>query len=310
MNIVEVTELRKRYGPIEAVKGVTFSVGPGERVVMLGPNGSGKTTTLEAIGGFIRPTSGRVRVLGVDAAQLSAAQREQMGFVFQDKPGLYGELSVRETLELFGGYYRDAVPAQELLNRLGLAEKQHRWVRNLSGGERRRLELAVALIGRPRLVFLDEPTGNLDPEARLQIWNLVEGLAMGGVTFILTTHHLEEAERLGRRILLLREGELIFDGSPEAMIGRAALPHRISFRSRNPDLLSSLAGRIRAEGDRLTLLSLQPEDDLLALRGSGAGVEDVRVQSPSLEEAYLALFKGGSHDHPRPPNALGPSLVS
>jgi len=308
MAIVEVSNLRKQYGPIPALKGISFSMEAGERVVILGPNGSGKTTTLDILGGFLRLTAGRARVLGADVPHLPASVRRQMGFVFQDKAGLYPELTVRESLELFGGYYPNPLPSSELLERLGLADKRHRWVRNLSGGERRRLELAVALVGRPRLLFLDEPTANLDPEARLGIWALIEELAGSGVTFILTTHNLEEAGRLGRRVLLLREGELIFDGPPQAMIARAGLPHRICFRRADTALPPALARRARVEGDRITLPSLQPDEDLLALRKSGVGLEDLSIQSPTLEEAYLALLKGASHDH-QPSNADTPSLA-
>lgn len=309
MGIIEVSDLRKRYGSIQALRGISFAVEAGERVVMLGPNGSGKTTTLDLLGGFLRPSTGWIRVLGVDTLRLSAAERRQMGFVFQDKPGLYPELTVGETLELFRGYYLDATPAAELMEKLGLTDKRGRWVRNLSGGERKRLELAVALVGRPRLVFLDEPTGNLDPEARLGIWALIDELAGRGVTFILTTHHLEEAERLGRRVLLLKQGELVFDGPPQAMIGKAALPHRVSFRSPSSALPPPLAARARTDGERLVLLSPQPDEDLLTLRANEVPVEDVRVQSPTLEEAYLALLKGGSHDHPPQPHPSTPSLA-
>lgn len=280
-----------------------------ERVVVLGPNGSGKTTTLDILGGFLQPTAGRARVLGADVPHLPLDVRRQMGFVFQDKAGLYPELTVRESLELFGSYYPSPLPTPELLEKLGLAGKQHRWVRNLSGGERRRLELAVAIVGRPRLIFLDEPTANLDPEARLGIWNLLEELTGSGVTFILTTHNLEEAGRLGRRVLLLREGALIFDGPSQTMIAQAGLPYRISFRRADAALPPALAVRARVEGDRITLASFQPDEDLLALRKSGVGLEDVSVQSPTLEEAYLALLKGASNDHQRP-NASIPSLVS
>jgi ABC-2 type transport system ATP-binding protein len=308
VGIIEVSELHKQYGSITALRGISFTVEASERVTVLGPNGSGKTTLLDILGGFLQPTAGWARVLEASTLRLSVNERRQMGFVFQDKAGLYPELTVRETLELFGSYYPNPLPTSELLEKLGLADKRSRWVRNLSGGERRRLELAVALAGRPCLVFLDEPTANLDPEARQRIWRLVEELAEGGMTFILTTHYLEEAERLGRRVLLLREGELLFDGPPQTMIGQAALPHRISFRWAGSALPPALAQRARAEGDRYTLLSLKPDEDLLALRKSGVGLEDVRVQSPTLEEAYLTLLKGASYDHHRP-NAHTPSLA-
>jgi ABC-2 type transport system ATP-binding protein len=308
VGILEVSDLRKQYGSIPALKGISFTVGVAERVVVLGPNGSGKTTTLDILGGFLRPTAGWARVLGAYVPHLPPGVRRQMGFVFQDKAGLYPELTVRETLELFGGYYPDPLPAPELLEKLGLADRRDRWVRNLSGGERRRLELAVALLGRPRLIFLDEPTASLDPEARLLIWALIEELADRGVTFVLTTHNLEEARRLGRRVLLLRGGELIFDGSPQTMIAQAGLPYQISFRRTEATLPPALAVRARVEGDRVTLPSLRPDEDLMALRGSGVGLEEVSIQPPTLEEAYLALLKGASHEH-HSPNAVAPSLA-
>ncbi|KZK16150.1 ABC transporter ATP-binding protein [Meiothermus taiwanensis] len=286
MGILEVSDLRKQYGSIPALKGISFTVGVAERVVVLGPNGSGKTTTLDILGGFLRPTAGWARVLGAYVPHLPPGVRRQMGFVFQDKAGLYPELTVRETLELFGGYYPDPLPAPELLEKLGLADRRDRWVRNLSGGERRRLELAVALLGRPRLIFLDEPTASLDPEARLLIWALIEELADRGVTFVLTTHNLEEARRLGRRVLLLRGGELIFDGSPQTMIAQAGLPYQISFRRTEATLPPALAVRARVEGDRVTLPSLRPDEDLMALRGSGGRA------------------RGGKHTTPHPRGSL------
>ncbi|MBO1438406.1 ABC transporter ATP-binding protein [Meiothermus sp. CFH 77666] len=292
-SIIEVDSLEKSYGPTHALRGVSFRLEPGERVTLLGPNGSGKTTALEIVGGFLQPSSGRVRVLGVESTRLSPRERQYMGFVFQEKPGLYPELTVRETLELFSGYYPNPIPPAQLLAQLGLEGKQTRRVQHLSGGERRRLELAVALIGRPRLVFLDEPTASLDPEARQRIWGLLEGLAQTGTTFILTTHSLEEAERLGQRVLLLKEGKLLFDGPPQAMIARSGLPHRISFKKTVAHLPSGLASRAVAEGERLVLKSLRPEDDLMILRESGLELADLRVQSPTLEEAYLALLRGG-----------------
>ncbi len=294
--VLEVASLKKRYGAVEALRGISFQIDPGERVVLLGPNGSGKTTTLDILGGFLRPTAGQATVLGVEAARLSSRERSQMGFVFQDKPGLYPELTVGETLELFRGYYPSPLPAAPLLEQLGLQEKKTRRVAHLSGGERRRLELAVALVGRPRLVFLDEPSAGLDLEARQRIWGLLADLAAEGTTLLLTTHSLEEAERLGKRLLLLKAGTLIFDGPPQAMIARAGLPHRISFRRPELPLPPSLAARARAEGERLVLSSAQPEEDLLAIKQTGLPLSELRVQSPSLEEAYLALMQGGVHE--------------
>lgn len=296
MGILEVASLKKRYGFVEALKGISFRVEPGERVVLLGPNGSGKTTTLDILGGFLWPTAGQARVLGVEAVRLSPKERSQMGFVFQDKPGLYPELTVEETIELFRGYYPGPLPSAPLLEQLGLQEKKARRVAHLSGGERRRLELAVALVGQPRLVFLDEPSADLDPEARQRIWGLLTDLAQNGLTLILTTHSLEEAERLGKRVLLLKAGELLFDGPPQAMIARSGLPNHISFRKPGAHLPPSLAARAKVEGERLVLSSLRPEEDLLAIMGSGLELSELRVHTPSLEEAYLALMQGGAHE--------------
>lgn len=295
MGILEVCSLRRHYGKVEALKGLSFRLEPGERAVLLGPNGSGKTTTLEILGGFLRPSAGWARVFGVETPRLSPRERQQMGFVFQEKPGLYPELSVRETLELFRGYYPDPLSPAGLLEQLGLAEKQQRRVQQLSGGERRRLELAVALVGRPRLLFLDEPSAALDPEARQRIWELLAGLAQSGVTFLLTTHALEEAERLGERVLLLKSGELLFDGSPQAMIARAGLGHRIRFRRPQAPLPPALAARVQVEGEWLSLLSPQPQADLLALKEAGLELSELHLQSPTLEEAYLTLIRGGVH---------------
>ncbi|WP_167764594.1 ABC transporter ATP-binding protein [Thermus tengchongensis] len=299
--VIEVAGLAHSFGRVWALKSLTFHICPGEQVALLGPNGAGKTTLVNILGGFLRPTRGRVRVLGVETDRLGPSQRAQMGFVFQERPGLYPDLTVGETLDLFRGYYRNPVSTALLLEALGLTDKVRRFVRHLSGGERRRLELAVALVGRPRLLFLDEPTANLDPEGRRWVWERVETLAGEGVTVLLTTHYLSEAERLGRRILLLREGALLFDGSPQDMVARAGLPHHIRFHLPGGALPPDLAPRARAQGEGWVLQSHAPLEDLERLRQWGAEV--FQVQGPSLEEAYLTLMREERHGLSPEPSA-------
>lgn len=299
--VIEVTDLAHSFGRIWALNGLSFRIAPGDQVVLLGPNGAGKTTLVDILGGFLRPTRGQAKVLGVEANRLGPLQRAQMGFVFQERSGLYFDLTVGETLDLFRGYYPNPLPKAQLLETLGLAEKSRRLVRHLSGGERRRLELAVALVGRPRLLFLDEPTVNLDPEGRRWVWEQVEALAGKGVTVLLTTHYLSEAERLGRRVLLLKEGRLLFDGSPQEMVASAGLPHRIRFRRPGLELPSDLALRAKLQGEEWLLQSHALLEDMGRLRHCGAEV--LEVQGPSLEEAYLVMM--GEEGHGLPSQAVG-----
>jgi ABC-2 type transport system ATP-binding protein len=218
--VVQVYGLRKRYRGVTALDGVDFEIGHGEVYALLGPNGAGKTTTVEILEGYRRRDGGSVRVLGADPATAPLSWREQIGVVLQQARDL-PELTVAETVRHFAGYYPRPRSADEVIELVGLAAVAGRRLRTLSGGQRRRVDVAIGIVGRPRLLFLDEPTTGFDPQARRQFWELIRTLARGDdMTILLTTHYLEEAEALADRIGVLRSGRIVAEGDPATIGGR------------------------------------------------------------------------------------------
>lgn len=292
--IIEVQGLCQRYGRVEALRGVSFSVRPGEVLAILGPNGAGKTTLCDILQGYLRPTQGTVMVLGVPPARFNAAVYERIGVMAQSS-ALYDELSVRETLRLFAGYYTRPRPLLEVLELVGLSGKEARRVSALSGGEKRRLEFALAVVGDPELLFLDEPTTGLDVEARRSFWNVVLAFAAAGKTIVLTTHYLEEAQQLADRVLVLSSGRIVAEGPPEALgapltIIRFKLPKGY----RLVDLPEALQSLAEAAGAAVTLKVERADAALAALtawaQARQVGLEQLEVAQPSLEAAYLELL--------------------
>jgi ABC-2 type transport system ATP-binding protein len=220
MNAVEVTGLRKAYDGVEAVRGIDFEIGAGEVFGLLGPNGAGKTTTVEILSGGRRRNAGDVQVLGADPEHTNAAWRARIGVVPQTGE-LFPNLSVLEHLELFAGYYDEARRPREVLALVGLEEKAAARTRMLSGGQKRRLDFGVALVGNPDLIFLDEPTTGFDPSARRTAWETIRSLRSLGKTILLTTHYIEEAHRLADRVAVMRRGEIVAAGTPADLIARA-----------------------------------------------------------------------------------------
>ncbi|WP_433794667.1 ABC transporter ATP-binding protein [Actinoplanes sp. CA-252034] len=224
---IEVDGLRQRYGDFEAVRGIDFSVGGGQLFALLGTNGAGKTTTMEVLEGFRPAASGSVRLLGADPYRDRRALRPRVGIMLQES-GLIGDLTVAETVGLWRDLHTDPLPADEALKKVDLTDRSGTAVRQLSGGQKRRLDLALAIIGRPEVLFLDEPTTGMDPEARIGTWRLIQELVAGGTTVLLTTHYLEEAERLADRIAIMHRGEIRIAGTvPEVVSGHG---DRIAFR--------------------------------------------------------------------------------
>jgi len=213
VNAVTVRDLRKSYGDHEALRGIDFTIEAGEVFGLLGPNGAGKTTTVEILEGYRRPDGGTVEVLGIDPQKSGPAWRERIGVMLQSS-SLYPALTVRESLRVFGGYYAAPRDADEVIGIVGLVEKSDARVRTLSGGQKRRLDLGLALVGDPELVFLDEPTTGFDPGARRTAWDTIRELRALGKTILLTTHYLDEAEQLADRVAVLRDGVIIREGSP------------------------------------------------------------------------------------------------
>ena len=227
--VIQCRDLRKTYdGKVEAVRGLNLEIQAGECFGLLGPNGAGKTTTIEILEGLLEPTSGEVTILGQTWKSHSRELREKIGISLQETR-LSEKLTVRETVELFASFYREPRPTSEVLDALQLMEKADSWVGKLSGGQRQRLAVATALVGSPRVLFLDEPTTGLDPQSRRQLWDIIRAFQQTGGTVLLTTHYMDEAERLCDRLAIVDHGQIIAEGSPAELIERLGGHHVIEF---------------------------------------------------------------------------------
>jgi ABC-2 type transport system ATP-binding protein len=301
--VISVRGLRKSYGGLKAVRGLDLEVRRGEIFAFLGPNGAGKTTTVEILEGYRQRDAGQVGVLGVDPAAADRAWRERIGIVLQDSR-MHPELTVRESLELFAGYYRRPRSVGETISLVGLAQKAEDRVGRLSGGQQRRLDVALALIGDPELLFLDEPTTGFDPSARRRAWGVVANLRSLGKTIFLTTHYMEEAQALADRVAIIARGEVVAEGSPGELSGRGRgaamisfrLPAEVSRAELPPDVVAAADGEGPADEVRLEVDDPVPVLNVLtawalARRVPLAGLE---VKRPTLEDAYLELTGAGA----------------
>jgi ABC-2 type transport system ATP-binding protein len=276
MPAIEVSGLRKAYGNLEAVRGVDFSIEEGEVFGLLGPNGAGKTTTVEILEGYRDRDAGEVRVLGSDPEKPTPDFRERIGVVLQQSE-LWPNLTVRETHAIFAGYYRAPRNVDEVIALVGLQEKASARVKSLSGGQKRRLDLGIAMVGDPDLVFLDEPTTGFDPQARRAAWEMIRSLRALGKTVLLTTHYLDEAEQLADRVAVMREGQIVRVGTPAELT--------------TTELQTEI--RYRQNGDEVLVHTDEPTRVLAELTSAavarGEELEGLQVRRPSLEEVYLAL---------------------
>jgi ABC-2 type transport system ATP-binding protein len=272
-----VRDLRKRYGDVEAVRGIDFEVAAGEVFGLLGPNGAGKTTTVEILEGYRPRTSGIVSVLGHDPAQRLRALRERVGIVLQSE-GMYRHITPREALRHWAGFYPHPRDVEEVIAITGLAEKADATVRTLSGGQQRRLDLALALVGDPELIFLDEPTTGFDPAARRAAWEVVRSLQELGKTILLTTHYLDEAQALCDRVAIVKAGRIVAEGPP-AELGEASTRYRVAWRDERG------AAQVREVADPTALLHQLTS----AALARGEPLEGLSVTRPSLEDVYLEL---------------------
>jgi ABC-2 type transport system ATP-binding protein len=279
MSAIAVRDLRKSYGALEAVSGISFEVERGEVFGLLGPNGAGKTTTVEILEGYRKRDGGSVEVLGADPAAAGSDWRERIGVVLQSS-AMYETLTAAEMLRLFAGYYSSPRPVDEVVELIGLRDQRDQRVRRLSGGQRRRLDLGLALVGDPELIFLDEPTTGFDPHARRQAWETLRSLRGLGKTIVLTTHYLDEAERLADRVAVLRRGDIVAVGPPAELIG-AAPATEISYRENGREVILETDSPTRVLNE-LTARALAENREL----------EGLVVRRPSLEEVYLTLTEG------------------
>jgi ABC-2 type transport system ATP-binding protein len=273
---VSVAGLRKSYGEHEALRGIDFTIRSGEVFGLLGPNGAGKTTTVEILEGYRTRDAGEVQVLGVDPQRSGTPWRERIGVMLQSS-SLYPNLTVRESLQVFAGYYAAPRDVDEVVEIVELTEKADARVRTLSGGQQRRLDLGLALVGDPELVFLDEPTTGFDPGARRTAWQTIRNLRELGKTILLTTHYLDEAEQLADRVAVLRGGEIVREGAPAELTG-GAVETEIRYRRDGEDIVERTNDPTRRLHE-LTAAALEHGEELEALE----------VRRPTLEDVYLEL---------------------
>jgi len=299
---VTVKDLVKTYGEVEAVRGISFEIEQGEVFALLGPNGAGKTTTVEILEGFRGRTSGEVDVLGFDPSSRSRELRARIGVVLQ-QTGIDPFLTVAESIEMYRGYYPEPRPVDEVIEVVGLEHKRDERVVKLSGGQQRRLDVAVALAGNPELLFLDEPTTGFDPGARRNAWTMIRNLQSLGKTVLLTTHYMDEAQELARRVAIIAKGEIVAEGSPASLGGRNLAATIIRFRvppgaEAPPDgLVPGLelrdgVAQVRTEAPTRAL------HDLTGWATSrGKELDELTVARPTLEDVYLDLTGGvEAHD--------------
>jgi ABC-2 type transport system ATP-binding protein len=299
MPVIEVSGLHKEYGPKVAVDDVSFTVEAGEIFGILGPNGAGKTTTVECVTGLRKPDGGRISVLGLDPQRDHDELRQQVGVQLQDGQ-LPDKLRVREALELYASFYSQPADADELIKRLGLGDRRDTAFEKLSGGQKQRLSVALALIGTPKVAVLDELTTGLDPAARREVWGLISEIRDTGVTIVLVTHFMEEAERLCDRLAVIDRGRVIATDTPSGLAGRAGGEQYIRFTASGPldeDELAILpeVHTVRREGDQFAVTG--DEEALQAVMGvlirRGIIARHLRFEQASLDDAFVALTGKG-----------------
>jgi ABC-2 type transport system ATP-binding protein len=296
MSAVSVSGLVMHYGGVEAVRGVDLAIEEGEVFALLGPNGAGKTTIVEILEGYRKRTAGDVDVLGFDPERNERDFKERIGIVLQES-SVERELTVAETIETYGRYYPERLGTGELIDIVGLGEKADARVKTLSGGQKRRLEVALGIVGDPELVFLDEPTTGFDPAARRQAWEMIRNLTELGKTILLTTHYMDEAQNLADRVAVIDRGKIVAEGTPDTLGGRETASTVIRFEVGNlpidalPLTVSAvIGGTVEVESD-------DPTRDLHVLTGwavnGGHTLDGLTVTRPSLEDIYLDLTDGG-----------------
>ena len=297
---IEVRHLTKSYGEVHAVRGIDLRVDEGEVFALLGPNGAGKTTTVEILEGFRRPTSGEVEVLGYDPARGGTPFKERIGIVLQST-GIEPYLSVAETIDMYRSYFPRPRPRDEIIEVVGLETKREEPVRKLSGGQQRRLDVAIGLAGDPDLLFLDEPTTGFDPAARRQAWDMVRNLQELGKTVFLTTHYMDEAQNLAGRVAIIVEGKIVAEGAPNELSPQANEAHiSTTLPLGAPPLPEDIAAQGRVEGNSFSAVSTNATRLVNSLTGwaieNDIELIDLKVGGATLEDVYLELTGSGGSE--------------
>ncbi|WP_448536101.1 ABC transporter ATP-binding protein [Pseudothermotoga sp.] len=296
MSVLEVKNLKKYYGSVKAVDGVSFRVEPGQIVALLGPNGAGKTTTIEIIEGLRKKDEGEIFYFGRKVDTIDEEIKKMLGVQLQ-KSAFLDNLTVKETLELFSGLYGISLkPSQlrELVETVMLEEKMNSRVKTLSGGQMQRLALAIALVNDPKIVFLDEPTTGLDPQARRHVWQIVRGLVEKGKTVLLTTHYMEEAQELADYVLIMDHGKIIAEGTVEDLIKMLNMESYLEFVVEDPKaFLEKIPGAKIVNGEKMIVPTKNVEDDVqkifILAKNEGLSIENLVVRRPNLEDVFLSL---------------------
>jgi ABC-2 type transport system ATP-binding protein len=296
-SIIEVSNLEKKYGDINAVNGVSFSVEQGEVFGILGPNGAGKTTTVEMIEGLRKPNAGSIKVCNIDALKEPQRIKELIGVQLQ-ATSLYDNIRVKEALDLFGSYYQKSLPSEQIMEEVSLTEKKHSQVSKLSGGQKQRLSVGLALVNDPEVIFLDEPTTGLDPQARHNIWSIVENLRERGKTVVMTTHYMEEAEQLCHRLAIIDRGKIIAMDTPDNLINKADLSTLIEFStSKELDgLAKNIPGICKVNNGSARKYSVQTKAVSMILKDltnlcydNHIELENISVRQATLEDVFLSM---------------------
>jgi ABC-2 type transport system ATP-binding protein len=295
--IIEVINLEKKYGDVNAVNGVSFTVEQGEVFGILGPNGAGKTTTVEMIEGLRKPNGGSIRLCNIDALKEPQHIKEIIGVQLQ-ATSLYDSIKVKEAVELFGSYYKKSIPADIILEEVSLTEKKNSQVSKLSGGQKQRLSVGLALVNDPEVIFLDEPTTGLDPQARHNVWSIVEKLRERGKTVVITTHYMEEAEQLCHHLAIIDQGKIIAMDTPDNLINKAGLETSIEFTTskelnglakRIPGLQKTNNGSVRRYSVRTKTVSLILRDLTNICYDNRIELKNISVRQATLEDVFLAM---------------------
>jgi ABC-2 type transport system ATP-binding protein len=296
-NIIEVNNLEKKYGDVNAVNGISFSVEKGEVFGILGPNGAGKTTTVEMIEGLRKPNSGTINVCNIDALKEPQRIKEIIGVQLQ-ATSLYDNIRVKEAIELFGSYYKNSLPAEQIMEEVSLMEKKNSPVSKLSGGQKQRLSVGLALVNDPEIIFMDEPTTGLDPQARHNVWSIVEKLRERGKTVVITTHYMEEAEQLCHHLAIIDQGKIIAMDTPDNLINKAGLETSIEFTTskelnglakRIPGLQKTNNGSVRRYSVRTKTVSLILRDLTNICYDNRIELKNISVRQATLEDVFLAM---------------------